>query len=222
MPTEVAPDLGKEMAAMGPTVNKRRRKRGKEDTGANAPRKVLRRDHDTSRPTQSTLGGKSLAAMGLKTGSTFSAPASSSEVPSGHMATTEVQDLFSIKSPESGKSASYQPGWGVINTCRQDTPDACQDVVYHIASPGYFFELHCLLNADFLSQYNMNLARQSGEAVEVEVHDLRIRTKNLETLLEAEVDMKKAAKAKYTELIKELKSLRVQFSDLQVNNDQLS
>ncbi|GJT89815.1 hypothetical protein Tco_1078660 [Tanacetum coccineum] len=238
MPAEVAPDLGKEMAAMGPTVNKRRHKGGKEDTGANAPRKVLRTDHDTSRLTQSTLGGKSLAAMGLKTGSTFSAPASSSEVPSGHMATTEVQDLFSIKSPESGKSASYQPGWGVINTCRQDTPDACQDVVYHIASPGYFFELHCLLNADFLSQYNMNLARQSGEvsqlsarrreekikklnqevkslqAIEVEVHGLCIRTKNLETLLKAEVDMKKAAEAKNTELIKELKSLRVQFLDL--------
>ncbi|GJU08458.1 hypothetical protein Tco_1124888 [Tanacetum coccineum] len=141
MPAEVAPDLGKEMAAMGPTVNKRRHKGGKEDTGANAPRKVLRTDHDTSRLTQSTLGGKSLAAMGLKTGSTFSAPAS------------------------------------------QETP---------------------------------------ANAVEVEVHDLRIRTKNLETLLEAEVDMKKAAKAKYTELIKELKSLRVQFSDLQVNNDQLS
>ncbi|GJZ78848.1 hypothetical protein Tco_0643685 [Tanacetum coccineum] len=120
MPTEVAPDLGKEMAAIGPTVNKRRLKGGKEDTGANAPRKVLRRDHDTSRPTQSTLGGKSIAAMGLKTGTTFSAPASqetpadvsdpdplsSSEVPTGHMATTEVQGLFSAKSPESGKSAS--------------------------------------------------------------------------------------------------------------------
>ncbi|GKF65150.1 hypothetical protein Tco_0191667, partial [Tanacetum coccineum] len=79
IPTEVAPDLGKEMAAMGPTVNKRRHKRGKEDTGANAPRKVLRRDHDTSRPTQSTLGGKSLAAMGLKTSSTFSAPTDMSD-----------------------------------------------------------------------------------------------------------------------------------------------
>ncbi|GKC18378.1 hypothetical protein Tco_1020528, partial [Tanacetum coccineum] len=259
LPVEVALDLGKEMAAIGHTVNKRRHKGGKEDTGANAPRKVLRRDHDTSRPTQSTLGGKSLAAMGLKTGSTFSAPASqetpadvsdpdplsSSEVPTGHMATTEVQDLFSAESPESGKSASipsgdgspggiYQPGWGVINSCRLDTPDACQDVVDHIAPPGYFSELCYLPNADFLSQYNMNLARQvamgsqlrlrfeqevrllkkarakiarrdqrilmreeeikkldqevkSLQAVEVEVHDLRIRTNNLETLPEAEV-----------------------------------
>ncbi|GKE06626.1 hypothetical protein Tco_1398644 [Tanacetum coccineum] len=34
--------------------------------------------------------------------------------------------------------------------------------------------------------------------------------------------MKKAAEAKNTELIKELESLRVQFLDLQVNNDQLS
>ncbi|GJX92522.1 hypothetical protein Tco_0345848 [Tanacetum coccineum] len=226
IPMEVAPDLGKEMAAMGPT---------------------------------STLGGKSLAAMGLKTGSTFSAPASqetpddvsgpdplSSEVPTGHMATTEVQDLLSAKSPESGKLASipsgdglpggiYQPGWGVINSYLLDTPNACQDVVDHVAPPRYFSELRYLPNADFLSQYNMNLARKvaigsqlrlrfeqevrllkkarakiarqdqrilmreeeikkldqevkSLQAVEVEVHDLRIQTKNLETLLEAEVN----------------------------------
>ncbi|GJS82241.1 hypothetical protein Tco_0748782 [Tanacetum coccineum] len=164
IPTEVAPDLGE----------------GNGHYWAHCKQKALQKG-------QRGYRGK-CTAQGAEEGPLYLPPdTESSEVPSGHMATTEVQDLFSIKSPESGKSASYQPGWGVINTCRQDTPDACQDV-----------------------------------AVEVEVHDLRIRTKNLETLLEAEVDMKKAAKAKYTELIKELKSLRVQFSDLQVNNDQLS
>ncbi|GJV09147.1 hypothetical protein Tco_1346803 [Tanacetum coccineum] len=58
--------------------------------------------------------------------------------------------------------------------------------------------------------------------MESEVHGLRNRTQNLETLLEAEVDIKKVAEAKNDELTKELESLRVQFSDLQVNNDQLS
>ncbi|GJY90408.1 hypothetical protein Tco_0505604 [Tanacetum coccineum] len=46
--------------------------------------------------------------------------------------------------------------------------------------------------------------------------------KNLEALFDAEADMKKAAEAKNVELVKELEGLRVQFSDLQVNNKQLS
>ncbi|GKB14628.1 hypothetical protein Tco_0848551, partial [Tanacetum coccineum] len=41
-------------------------------------------------------------------------------------------------------------------------------------------------------------------------------------MLEAEVDMKKAAEAKNAGLAKELESLHVQFSDLQVSNNQLS
>ncbi|GJU64278.1 hypothetical protein Tco_1246113 [Tanacetum coccineum] len=57
--------------------------------------------------------------------------------------------------------------------------------------------------------------------------DQRIQTrereiKNLDVMLEAEANMKKAAEAKNAELMKELESLRVQFSDLQVSNNQLS
>nr|GEV20321.1 hypothetical protein [Tanacetum cinerariifolium] len=69
-----------------------------------------------------------------------------------------------VGSPES----IYHPEWGVTNDCRLDTPEACQDLVDHIASPGI-------------------------QASENEI-------KNLEALLEAETDMKKAAKAKNTEL----------------------
>ncbi|GJW55583.1 hypothetical protein Tco_0099668 [Tanacetum coccineum] len=39
------PGLEKEVAAMGPPVNKRRRKRGNDEAEANAPPKVLRKDH---------------------------------------------------------------------------------------------------------------------------------------------------------------------------------
>ncbi|GJX70272.1 hypothetical protein Tco_0307443 [Tanacetum coccineum] len=46
--------------------------------------------------------------------------------------------------------------------------------------------------------------------------------KNLEALLEAEADMKKATEAKNAEIVKELESLRAQFIDLQVSNDRLS
>ncbi|GJU28624.1 hypothetical protein Tco_1167245 [Tanacetum coccineum] len=51
---------------------------------------------------------------------------------------------------------------------------------------------------------------KSIKTVETEVHDLRNKARNLETLLEAEVDMKKAAEAKNVGLAKELESLRAQ------------
>ncbi|GJT84336.1 hypothetical protein Tco_1058678 [Tanacetum coccineum] len=54
----------------------------------------------------------------------------------------------------------YQPGWGVPNDCRLDTPEACHRVVDLIALPGYFSELSHLSTDEFLSQYNINLARQ--------------------------------------------------------------
>nr|GEW00352.1 hypothetical protein [Tanacetum cinerariifolium] len=54
----------------------------------------------------------------------------------------------------------YQPGWGVTNNFRLDTSALCQDVVDHIVPPGYFSKLRHLSNDDFLSQYNIKLARQ--------------------------------------------------------------
>ncbi|GJT72690.1 hypothetical protein Tco_1031976 [Tanacetum coccineum] len=50
--TEVVqePWLEKEVAAMGPPVNKRRRKRGNDEAEANASPKVLRKDHAAFRP----------------------------------------------------------------------------------------------------------------------------------------------------------------------------
>ncbi|GJZ19441.1 putative reverse transcriptase domain-containing protein [Tanacetum coccineum] len=250
-------DLEKEVAAMGPLVNKRRRKRGNDEADANAPPKVLRKDHAAFRPAQSTLGGKSLTSMGLEAGSTFFTPATqetpadaksvsdpdplfyaklqphpdrdvaqssrktATEIPTGNVATTEVQGQIFADSPESGKSASfpsvegspggiYQPQWGVTNNCRLDTPDACQDMVDHIVPLG----------EEEIKKLDQEI--KSLKAVEAEVHGLHNQTKNLEALLEAEVDMKKAAEAKNAELTKELESLRVQFSDLQVSNNQLS
>nr|GEX43071.1 probable protein phosphatase 2C 49 [Tanacetum cinerariifolium] len=49
--------------------------RGPNEAKANAPPKVLRKDHVAFHPSQSTLRGKSLAAIGIGTGSTISAPA---------------------------------------------------------------------------------------------------------------------------------------------------
>ncbi|GJY34970.1 hypothetical protein Tco_0420348 [Tanacetum coccineum] len=246
---EVIPKTGleEEVATMGPPVNKRRKqmrhKRANDEAEANAPPKVLRKNHVSS-PAHSAYRGKSLAAMGLGAGSISSTPSAqgapttaksvsdpdplsyakpqpypeqdiaqsfrgtATEIPTEHVATTKVNVQLSVGSPESGKSIS---------------------VPSVVGSPGVS------INQDFLSQYNMKLARkvamgselrlrfeQEVRATETEVHGLRNQTKNLETLLEAEADMKKAAEAKNAELTKELESLHVWFSYLQVNNNQLS
>ncbi|GKC81643.1 hypothetical protein Tco_1137360 [Tanacetum coccineum] len=222
--------LEEEVATVGPPVNKRRKqmrcKGVNDEAETNAPPNVLRKDHVSSRGT-------------------------ATEIPTEHVATTEVNVQLSVGSPELGRSTSvpfvvgspggiYQPGWGVTNDCRLDTPATCQDKVDHIVPPGYFSKLRHLSNADFLSQYNMNLTRQVAMGSQLRLRfeqearllkkarakiarrDKRIQIKNLETLLEAEADMKKVAEAKNAELTKELESLRVRFSDLQVNNNQLS
>ncbi|GJS22080.1 hypothetical protein Tco_0450712 [Tanacetum coccineum] len=162
------------------------------------------------------------------------------EIPAGDVATTEVPGLFSTESPESKRSMSvtsvegspgaiYQPGWGVTNDCRLDTLEACQDMVDHTVPPGYFSELRHLPNTEFLAQYNINMARQVALGSQLRLRfeqEVRLlkkaRAQNLETLLEAEVDMKKATEARNAELAKELESLRAKFSDLELNNNQLS
>ncbi|GKF69673.1 hypothetical protein Tco_0202730, partial [Tanacetum coccineum] len=91
-----------------------------------------------------------------------SSKGTTTETPTEGVAATEVNVQFPVGSLESGRSTSapsivgspsgiYQPGWGVTNDCRLDTPEACQDMVDHTVPPGYF---------EFLAQYNVNLARQ--------------------------------------------------------------
>ncbi|GKB61173.1 hypothetical protein Tco_0917359 [Tanacetum coccineum] len=255
--TEVIPELNleKEATVMGPLVNKRRRKRDQSEMEANAPPKVLRKDHASVRPVQNTRvqntrRGKSLAAIGLGADPPFYTSVTK-DTPAALQSEAAV-----VEDPDSEKSTSftsmggspgsiYQSGWGVTNDCRLDTPDVYQDMVDHIVPPGYFSVLRYLPNDDFLSQYNINLARQvamgsqlrlrfeqetkllKNDIAQVARRDQRIQArekdiKNLEALLEAEADMKEAAEAKNAELVKELESLRVQFSDLQVSNNQLS
>ncbi|GKF31186.1 hypothetical protein Tco_0100984 [Tanacetum coccineum] len=97
--------------------------------------------------------------------------------------------------------------------------------------------LRHLLNDDFLGQYNVNLALQVAMGSQLRLRfeqeakllkkvvarvarqDQRIQAreveiKNLEALLKAEADMKKAVEAKNVELSKELDSLRIQLFDL--------
>nr|GEY89187.1 reverse transcriptase domain-containing protein [Tanacetum cinerariifolium] len=228
---------------------------GAADQGTMAP-EVLRRDHADPRPTGSTRGEKSLTAIELVMASTNpvpvpeSTPADESDPdPLSSQGTIVTGDPESenapfasvVRSPES----IYRPEWGVANGSMLDTPEACQDLVDHVAPPGYFSELRHLRNDDFLRQYNVNLARQVAmgsqlrlrfeqeakllkkSVAQVARRDKRIQAreheiKNLEALLEAEADMKKATKEKNAKLSQELENIRALFLDLQVSNNHLS
>nr|GEU38979.1 reverse transcriptase domain-containing protein [Tanacetum cinerariifolium] len=96
--TEVIPEssLEKEVAAMGPVVNKRCRKRRNEGVGSNAPPKVLRKDYAASRPAQSTRGEKSIVIIGLNAGSTFSMP-TTHDVPAAAKSVSDPDPLSDAK-----------------------------------------------------------------------------------------------------------------------------
>nr|GEX59026.1 hypothetical protein [Tanacetum cinerariifolium] len=206
------------------------------------------KDYVASHPPQSTLGGKSLAFMGIGAGTTVSAPATQ-EIPVHTEGVSDPDPLLYAKprsapeqdvaqsfrkavvtkDPDSKKSTSftsmvgspgsiYQPGWGVTNNYRLDTLAACQDMVDHIVPPGYFSKLRHLPNDEFRNQYNTTLTRQVAMGsqprlrfeqetkllkkalAQVARQDKRIEARekhirNVEALLEAEVDMEEAAEA---------------------------
>ncbi|GJT46602.1 hypothetical protein Tco_0955317 [Tanacetum coccineum] len=241
--------LEEEATTDAPLVSKRRRKRVNDGTDSSAPSKVLRKDFDASRPTQSTLGGKSIAATGLEAGSIFSVPASQetsigiadsdplfyakpqlvpesskgtdTEIPMEDIATTEADVQLSVGSLKSGKSTSpsvggspggiYQPRWGVTNSCRLDTPEACRDMVDHSVPPRYFFELRHLPNSEFLDQYNMNLARQVAMGSQLRLRfEQEVRLLKEATTKIARHDQRIQAREKeITKLDEEIKSIRV-------------
>ncbi|GKF34411.1 hypothetical protein Tco_0107611, partial [Tanacetum coccineum] len=157
---------------------------------ANAPPKVLRKDHAAFCPTQSTIGEKSTR---VETGSTLSTPTPYANRPyqsrSSKGATVtgdpDSEKSTSFTSLTGSPSGIYQPGWGVTNSCRLESPDVCQDVVAMGSQLRLRFEQEARL---------LKRATEKG---------LRNQTKNLEALLEAEVDMKKAMEAENVELAKE-------------------
>nr|GEZ09418.1 hypothetical protein [Tanacetum cinerariifolium] len=251
-----------DVAAADPPTAAESRKRGRDGTDVNAPTKSLRRDHADPRPSWSSHGGKSLAAIQLGLTSTIFVPEdgpagvsdpdplSFADPPSRPPADVaqSSQGIAAAGDPESENASSpaevgspesvYRSEWGVTNGSLLDTPKACQDLVDHIAPLGYFSELRHMHNDEFLRQYNVNLARQVAMGSQlrlrleheakllrksvaqvarrdkrIQAHELEI--KNLEALLEAEANRKKAAKDRSAGLSQELENLCAQFSDLQ-------
>ncbi|GJW61077.1 hypothetical protein Tco_0110412 [Tanacetum coccineum] len=210
--TGLAPNIvvEEEDAADVPVVSKRRHKRVNDGADANAPPKVLRKDFDVSRPTSSTFEGKSFAATGLEAGSTLSVPASqrtpAGTIDSDPLSFTEPQPAPAQDIAESTKGATiagdldseksssitsfagspggvYQPGWGITNSCRFNTPGACQDAVRLLKKAK-----------EKVAKRDQRIHTREEEIkkLDQEVQGLRNQTKNLETLLEAEVSILEA------------------------------
>nr|GEV89710.1 hypothetical protein [Tanacetum cinerariifolium] len=104
------------VAAMGPFLSKKHRKRVNDGADANAPPKI----------------------------------------PTRNVATMEVPHTHSTESAGLGKSTS--------STSMVGSPED------HIVSSGYFSELCHIPNADFLSQYNKNLAQQVAIGSQLRLH----------------------------------------------------
>nr|GEX67685.1 hypothetical protein [Tanacetum cinerariifolium] len=229
VPAASAHEVGQaeEVATTDPSAATENRKRGRDWADVNAISKVLRRDHADPRPTGSTHGGKSLAAIELGLASTYPVPAPKN-------APTGVSDPYplSFADPLIGDSESrnasfafavgypesiYRPEWGVANGSMLDTPEACHDLVDNVVAMGSQLRLRFEQEAKLLRKSVAQVARQDKR---IQARELEI--KNLEALLEAETDIKKAAEDRSAGLSQELEDMRARFIDLQAFVDVVS
>ncbi|GJW85910.1 hypothetical protein Tco_0159055 [Tanacetum coccineum] len=188
----VEPDLEKEVISIGSTIKKRRRQRDGGEGGSNAPAKVLGKDHDAARAEHKRRGGKSQADMSVVTGLP-SYPQSKQDV--AHYA----DNIFSFYC-SSGRQISPRDRSRGETRLRN-----LLIILLLLAPPGYFSELRHLPNDEFLSQYNINLARQVAMGSQ-----LRLRFEQEAKLLKK--SMAQAAEAKNSEVTKELEDLRMRFT----------
>ncbi|GKB50833.1 hypothetical protein Tco_0901586, partial [Tanacetum coccineum] len=149
-----------------------------------------------------TRGGKSLAAIGAgpkPPSYTFMRQSVSDPDPLSY---TEPQPIPNQDIARSSKGMATEiptkgvaTTEGVTNDCHLDTLEACQDMVDHVVPSGAQ-----VARRNERIQVREEEIKRLGEEVkslkvmETEVHGLYNQTKNLETLLEAEVDMNKATK----------------------------
>nr|GEV17609.1 ankyrin repeat-containing protein [Tanacetum cinerariifolium] len=164
-----------------------------EDVPATAAHESLRRDHADLRPSGSSHGGKSLAAMQL-------CLASNVFVSEGAHANVSDPDpsspgVVAVKDPEFENASSPT----------------------EVGSPGSVYRPELGVTNGNLLDTLRHMARRDKR---IEAREFEI--KNLEALLETEADMKRAAEDKSAGLIKELEDMRARFSDLQVSHGQLS
>nr|GEW66186.1 hypothetical protein [Tanacetum cinerariifolium] len=152
--------LENKVAALGPPVNKRRRKRGNNEAEANAPPKLLRRDYDAFRPAQSTHEGKSLASMGLDVGSLLSTPAA--QDPS--TATKSVSDpeplSYANPLPHLEKDIAQSSKGTATEILTEDAVTADVNIQFSVGSPesGRSSSVPSMVGSS--GDYNITLARK--------------------------------------------------------------
>nr|GEX54683.1 hypothetical protein [Tanacetum cinerariifolium] len=108
----------------------------------------------------------------------------------GDPGSENVSSLAEVGSPGS----VYRSEWGITNGSLLDTPEACQDLVDHVAPLGYFSELRHMHNEEFLGQYHINLARQVAMGSQ-----LRLRFEQEAKLLRKSVSGEEKLKAAFEE-----------------------
>nr|GFB50475.1 hypothetical protein [Tanacetum cinerariifolium] len=148
-------------------------------------------------------------------------------IPTGNVATTKVQGLFFVESLESGKSTSFpsvdgSPGGARPVLCGESGVREIDLLPIRRRVTRRYLSAGVGSDQQLPPRHPGRMPRHGRSHNTIGVakgSQLRLRfkqkTKNLGTLHEAEVDMKKATEAKNAELAKELESLRVQFLDLQ-------
>ncbi|GJW20303.1 hypothetical protein Tco_0030925 [Tanacetum coccineum] len=161
--TGAAPNIveEEETAADAPLVSKRHCKRANEESNVNTPRKVgdeLPVSTPASQETPSdTMNLDPISFRSPHSSWSKKLPSKSSK---GDTAAGGPESDPTSPTIVMSPGGIYQPEWGVTNSCRLDTPSSCQELVDHLAPPGYFLELRHLLNEELLGQFNMTLARQ--------------------------------------------------------------
>nr|GEY56655.1 transposase (putative), gypsy type [Tanacetum cinerariifolium] len=210
VPATVAPGTGQaeEVAAVDPPAAAESRKRGRDGIDVNAPPKSLRRDHADPRPSGSSHGGKSLAAIQLGLASTASVP---ENAPTG----VNDPDPLSFADPPARPPADViqsSQGIAVAGDPEQYNVNLARQVAM-----GSQLRLRFEQEAKLLRKSVAQVARRDRR---IQARELEI--KNLEALLKAEANTKKAAEDRSAGLSQELENMRAQFSDLQVSNERLS
>nr|GEW01309.1 hypothetical protein [Tanacetum cinerariifolium] len=214
VPANSAPEAGQveEVAITDPSLVIESRKRCHDGADANTPPKMLRRDHADPRPTGSTLGGKNPLSFANPRSRHPADVTQSSQCTAmaGDPESENASFAFAVGSPES----IYRPKWGVVNGIMLDTLEACQALwTMSLLRRRLRFEQEAKLLRKSVAQ----VARRD-KRIQVQEHEI----KNLEALLKAEADMKKAAEDRNARLSQELEDMRALFSDLQVSNNHLS
>ncbi|GJR86955.1 hypothetical protein Tco_0210966 [Tanacetum coccineum] len=199
-----------EQPAAESAATERRRKRDRGETGSSAPSKAPRTERDTAADTQSVSEPEPLS---------FAVPR-----PTPEPDVAQSSKAAAVEDEDTEKSSSfismggppddiYQPNWGITNSCRLDNPLVCQELV----ALGSQLRLRFEQESKLLKKSVAKIGRREQK---IQVQDDKIR--NLESLIEAESDMKRAAEAKNETLTKELEDLRAHFSKLQVDSEQLT